>query len=413
MSPYAFLYSALAGLEAAAAFLFKPQPDKAAEEIQHQLVMEALAARHGGFDRRVATAVRRQVLDAIGYNVLDGEQMARARAAFDSVLEPVLIEVLRAVAAAAVKPREGAVLRRIVTEEEHHSGGPCESDDVYHAALRGAVKTLTCPFFSRPLSAILGSETSALGGRIRDIFRRARTVRHDPARVFGLCPMLRGEGEPLPMSAWARQRVRGDFLAPMLQTIRVPNPAGVAWSARAIEAAVTKAAALLVREPQFNVVRSGVELYRLADPVVTVRRMSDGVDLVNVPLPTHGAEQMSVDAFARRIVRRERTLRRSLAGWWDPAGDDALPMAELDAIPVVSGVVATVSSLAHLQSPVEWSGYATPETHEGATFNVLVTGNSPAGFSLSIACDHRSVDGHTMGEFGLALAERTGDLLGF
>jgi hypothetical protein len=309
---------------------------------------------------------------------------------------------------------DGAVVARIVEEEIHHSGGPCETDVVYAAAVRGAVKTLTCPFFSRPLTVVLGPETSALGFQIREIFRRARTVRGvDPARVFGLCPMLRGEVEPLlPMSAWAKQRVRGSFLSPMLQTIRLDGAPDPYPTPRAIEAAVVKAAAELVRDPQFNVVRVGEWLYKLADPVVTVRRMSDGVDLVNVPLPTHDADQLSVDAFVRRIARRDRILRKTRDGWWDPSND--LPTDEVLALPVVSGVIATISSLAHQVSPFEWHGFATPETSEGATYNVLITGNVPGrGFSLSVACDHRAIDGNVMGEFGLALSARTAELLGF
>jgi hypothetical protein len=406
-SPHAFLYSAVSGLEAAAAWLF--EGSKRAEELQHQLVFEALAARHGGFRDDVASEVRQQVLAAIGAGI----DLPTARAAFDAVLEPVLIEVLRSLTESHYYTEHHGVISRIVEEELHHSGGPCESDAVYQAAIAGAVKTLTCPFFSRPLSVILGAGTSALGFRIREIFRRARTVRGvDPARVFGLCPMLRGDAQPLAMSAWARQRVRGDFLSPMLQTLRVYLNPDQQPSARAIEAAVVKAAAELVREARFNVVRSGVELYRLTDPAVTVRRMSDGVDLVNVPLPTHGAHELTVDGFVRRIARRERVLRKTRAGWWDPSTADHLPTAELNAMPVVSGVVASVSSLAHLPGNVEWSGFATPEATEGATYNVLITGNRPGSFVLSLACDHCSVDGHVMGEFGLALAERAGGLLG-
>lgn len=407
MNPNSALYSAVSGLEGAAAFLF--DGSKRAEEIQHQLIFEALAARHGGWLPDVASEVQEQVLGAIGaYNDMD-----IARAAFDAVLEPVLIEVLKALADSHDVPEWAGVLDRIVQEELHHSGGPCESDAVYQAALRGAVKTLTCPFFSRPLGALLGAETSALGYRIREIFRRARTVRGvDPARVFGLCPMLRGDAVALPVSTWAQQRMRGRFLAPMLQHVRIEGAPNPYPSPRAIEAAVVKAAAELVREERFNVVRAAGDLYRLTDPVVTVRRMSDGVDLVNVPLPTHDAAELSVEAFVRRIARRERVLRKSLSGWWDPC--DGLPMDELDALPVVTGVVATVSSLAHQVSQFEWSGFAPPEAREGATYNVLVTGNSPGrGFSLSIACDHRAIDGHVMGSFGLALAGRVSALLGF
>ncbi len=407
MKPGAALYSAVSGLEGAAAWLF--EGSKRAEEIQHQLIFEALAARHGGWLPDVASEVQEQVLTAIGaYDDAD-----TARAAFDAVLEPVLIEVLKALADSHDVPEWAGVLGRIVEEELHHSGGPCESDAVYQAALRGAVKTLTCPYFARPLGAILGAETSALGFRIREIFRRARTVRGvDPARVFGLCPMLRGDAERMPMSSWAQQRVRGEFLSPMLQSVRVAGAPDPYPSPRAIEAAVVKAAALLVRRPEFNIVRVGPELYRLTDPVVTVRRMSDGVDLVNVPLPTHDAAELTVDGFVRRIARRERVLRRSRTGWWEPA--DALPNAELNALPVVSGVVATVSSLAHQVSEFEWSGFATPEATEGATYNVLITGNTPGrGFTLSIACDHRAVDGHVMGSFGLALAGGAKELLGF
>lgn len=413
MSAEALLYSAIAGLEGAAAWLFD-ESSKHAEELQHQLILEGLAARTGGFRVEVACEVQDQVLVAIDA----GGDIDIARAAFDAVLEPVLIEVLKSVAAYTADGGERLVLERIVMEEEHHSGGPCESDEVYRAALAGAVKTLTCPYFSRPLGVMLGPETSALGFRIREIFRRARTVRGvDPARVFGLCPMLRGDVEPLACSQWPRQRMRGAFLAPMLQQIRVEPSATLTLpfvypSARAIEAAVTKAAAELVREPRFNVVRAADWLYRLTDPVVTVRRMSDGVDLVNVPLPTHDAGELTVDGFVRRIARRERILRKTLGGWWDPA--DGLPSDELDALPVVTGVLATVSSLAHQVAPFEWHGFATPEAREGATYNVLITGNSPGrGFSLSVACDHRAVDGHVMGEFGLALAARAAALLGF
>lgn len=396
---HAFLYSAISGLEAAAAALF-PDGSKHAEELQHQLVFEALAARAGGFHPHVASELCEQVLRAIGSR----EDVDTARAAFDSVLEPVLIAALQTL------PQDG-VIARIVEEEIHHSGGPCESDEVYQAALRGAVKTLTCPFFARPLSVILGPQTSNLGLRVREIFRQARPQRGpDPARVFGLCPIMRGATEPLPANDWVRQRVRAQFLAPMLQQIRVPIQSSP--SPRAVEAAVAKAAAELVRLPRFNAVRVGTDMFRLLDPAVTVRRMSDGESLVNVPLPTHDAAELSVDGMARRIARRERILRKSRAGWWDPTGNDGLPTAEMHAIPTVTGAIATVSSLAHQSSEFEWSGYATPELTEGATYNVLITGYLPeSGFSLSLACDHRSIDGHLMGEFGLALAGRVQQLL--
>ena len=410
---YSFLYSAISGLEAAAADLFSGS--KRAEELQHRLMVEALAARCGGLRADVAEAVRGQVLAAVG------GPSDLGRAAFDAVLEPVLIAVMQAMLESPRNEEDGAVLARIIEEELHHSGGPCASDEVYRAALAGAVKTLTCPYFSRPLGAIMGSGTGTLWLRIREIFRRARTVRGaDPARVFGLCPALRGDADELAQSAWTRQRVRGEFLSPMLQALRVEPRMRPDWAApglwptpRAIEATVAKAAAEVVRDPRFNVVRSGTRLYRLADPVVAVRRLGRG-DLVSVPLPSHGAERVTVDGFARRIARRERILRGTRAGWWDPAACD-LPAAEVNAIPVVSGVAVTVSSLAHLGAPgVEWHGFATPEESEGATYNVLVTGNAPGrGFTLSIACDHRSVDGHIMGEFGLALAARAGELLGF
>lgn len=412
MSAEALLYSAISGLEWAAADLFTGS--KRAEELQHRLIFEALAARAGGLNLDVARSMRDQVLAAIDFE----SDADTARAAFDSILEPVLIAVMQAMQPRLTSHDEADVVERIVDEEIHHSGGPCESVAVYAAAVRGAVKTLTCPFFARPLTVVLGPETSALGFHIREIFRRARTVRGvDPARVFGLCPMLRGEAEPLPMSAWAKQRVRGTFLSPMLQAVRVEHPAGTIAvgypSPRAIEAAVVKAAAELVRDPRFNVVLAGEFLYRLADPVVTVRRMSDGVDLVNVPLPTHDAAQLSVDGFVRRIARRDRILRKTRDGWWDPAGDGA-PSEDVLALPVVSGVIATISSLAHQVSPFDWYGFATPETSEGATYNVLITGNAPGrGFSLSIACDHRAIDGHVMGEFGLALSARAAQLLGF
>jgi len=410
LTPLAFIYSAVSGLEAAAAYLFAGT-DKAAEERGHQLIFEALAARAGRFDRPVAAAVRRQVLAAIGARATDGAAMDTARGAFDSVLEPVLIEVLRSLLRASLPARHRATVERIVVEEEHHSGGPCGSDEVYQAALRGAVKTLTCPFFARPLSALLGPETSALGLRVREIFRQARAAKGpDPARIFGLCPIMRGATAPLPMNDWTRQRVRGRFLSPMLQVLRVPVAGSP--SPRAVEAAVAKAAAELVAEPRFNAVRVGHEMFALIDPAIVVRRMSDGQSLVNVPLPAHGAAEMKVDGFARRIARRERVLRKSRAGWWDPSANDGLPMAELHAIPTVSGVAATVSSLAHQPGP-EWHGFAAPEESEGATYNVLVTGYAPgSGFSLSVACDHRSIDGHVMGEFGIALAARAGALLG-
>lgn len=403
-----FLYSALSGLEAAAADLF--EGSKRTEELQHQLMLEAMAARRGGFRVHVAEAVRGQVLAAIG----SWDDIETARAAFDAVLEPVLIAVLQALVPYAAPAHEGAVLGRIVQDELHHSGGPCESDAVYQAALAGAVKTLTCPFFARPLASILGPETSTLGLRVREIFRTARADRSwgniDSARVFGLCPIMRGATEALPMNDWQRQRVRAQFLSPMLQA--VPVPVASAPSARAIEAAVTKAAAELVRLERFNVIRVGHELHRLLDPAVTVRRMSDGESLVNVPLPTHDAAELTVDGYVRRIARRERILRKSRAGWWDPAGNDGLPMAELYAIPTVTGAVATVSSLAHQISGADWHGFAAPEATEGATYNVLITGNVPGrGFTLSVACDHRSVDGHLMGEFGLALAARSAALL--
>lgn len=418
MRPEAYLYSAIAGLERASASLFRDMPKKYREELNHELIFEALAQRAGGFREDIASEVHNQVLTSVV--AVSGGRPAHnfdlGRQAFDAILEPVLTAVIRTVD--ETFDHGHPILAQIVAEEEAHSNQIVDWDpNAWWQALQGAVKTLTCPFFARPLSAMVGSQTSDLGLRIRQIFSDARPSRgFDPSRVFGLCPLQRGATSALEMSNWEEQRVRADFMGPMLQVIDIERP-GYAWCGERaplepafVEAIVTKAVAETVRTPIFNLVRSGLQLHRLVEPVVMVRRWANAPryrGLINVPLPTHDAASIVPKGFANRIARRQRVLEESAEAWWTPS----VPLGDLLEIPTITGAVASVSSLARLPGTFNWHGFATPENSEGATYNVLVTDNHSDGFKLSIACDHRTIDGHIMGEFGLAVAARCKDLV--